>query len=1070
MRIDRTGPPALPHDVRSRATIGFPGVAPASGTVDHGRVPSPLEKPDMLLRPLIGIVLLGAGALPLAAQSFVNWETPHVSPLTLTPNGRWLLAVNTPDGRLEVFDLSSGSPVLADSIPVGLDPVSVRVDPDRPRQAWVVNHVSDDVSIVDLTTRNVVATLSTDDEPTDVVFAGRQRRAFVSCSQANTVLVFETGDVAAAPIRLAIAGEEPRAMTVKADGSEVYLAVFESGNASTVLGGGSTMGGGFPPNVVSDPAGPHGGANPPPNAGLAFNPPIAAAGPPAVGLIVKKDGAGNWMDDNGGDWTPLVSGGNAALSGRPIGWDLPDRDVAVINANSLAVGYARGLMNICMAMGVDPSTGDVTVVGTDGTNEIRFEPVLQGTFLRVHLARFDPADPANTLSVVDLNPHLTYAVSTVPQAQRDLSIGDPRGIVWNAAGTRGWVTGMGSNNVIVIDAAGARATGTPIEVGEGPTGIVHDSARQQLYVLDKFESAISVVDTQTDVETARVPFFDPTPTAIRTGRKHLYDTHKNSGLGQIACGSCHVDSRMDRLSWDLGDPSGAVKSTAGQNLGAGVLPGGAFQDWHPMKGPMTTQTLQDIIGKEPHHWRGDRDGLEEFSGAFMGLQGDDTTLTAGEMQEYEDFLATITFAPNPFRNLDNSLPTNLPLPGHFTTGRFGSAGLPLPNGDAQNGLTLFRPPNLLDGVACVTCHTLPTGVGTDFTLVPPFGPFVPLPAGPNGEAHTALVSVDGSTNVTMKTPHLRNLYEKVGMEFSQGENNAGAGFLHDGSVDSIARFVTEPVFALTSVQDVADTVAFMLAFSGGDLPAGSTSLAALEPPGPSGNHTHAAVGRRTTVSSANPPGATANLVTEMIALADANTVGLVVTGRLAAVTRGWTYVGGGVFQSDRAFDQTDRAGLEAQAGPGRELTYTVVPFGSETRIGIDRDEDGAFDRDELDLGFDPASASSVPLACSGGVPSAPTGLAARSLDDSSIELTWLHPGTDELVFVVERRGPDGHFVDIGTVPAGSTEFVDEDLPCSTRFAYRVRALNCVGQTSSTRAVAWTRPCGGGFAPPPTVPK
>ena len=35
-----------------------------------------------------------------------------------------------------------------------------------------------------------------------------------------------------------------------------------------------------------------------------------------------------------------------------------------------------------------------------------------------------------------------------------------------------------------------------------------------------------------------------------------------------------------------------------------------------MKGPMTTQTMIDIIGHEPHHWRGDRDGLEEFADAL----------------------------------------------------------------------------------------------------------------------------------------------------------------------------------------------------------------------------------------------------------------------------------------------------------------------------------------------------------------------------------------------------------------------------------------------------------------------
>jgi hypothetical protein len=92
---------------------------------------------------------------------------------------------------------------------------------------------------------------------------------------------------------------------------------------------------------------------------------------------------------------------------------------------------------------------------------------------------------------------------------------------------------MGSNNLIVIDAVGARAgLAQTIAVGEGPTGVVLDEARGQLYVLDKFEGALSVVSTVTEIETARIRFFDPSPAAIKLGRKHLYDTHKNSGLGQ----------------------------------------------------------------------------------------------------------------------------------------------------------------------------------------------------------------------------------------------------------------------------------------------------------------------------------------------------------------------------------------------------------------------------------------------------------------------------------------------------------------------------------------------------------
>src|SRR5256712_10540778 len=110
-----------------------------------------------------------------------------------------------------------------------------------------------------------------------------------------------------------------------------------------------------------------------------------------------------------------------------------------------------------------------------------------------------------------------------------------------------------------------------------------------------------------------------------------------------------------------------------------------------MKGPMVTLSLQDIITHEPFHWRGDRDGIEEFDGTFTTLQGAVTGLTTNQMQEFKSFLATIRFAPNPFRQFDNSLSTTLPLPGHSALGR-GSlpAGSPLPNGNAQAGQTAFR--------------------------------------------------------------------------------------------------------------------------------------------------------------------------------------------------------------------------------------------------------------------------------------------------------------------------------------------------------------------------------------------
>ena len=609
---------------------------------------------------------------------------------------------------------------------------------------------------------------------------------------------------------------------------------------------------------------------------------------------------------------------------------------------------------------------------------------------------------------------------------------------------------MGSNNVVVVDAAGDRVGQAPtIEVGEGPTGVVLDETRGRLYVLNKFEASVSVVALTSELEIERAAFHDPSPAALRVGRKHLYDTHEGSGLGHIACASCHVDARTDRLAWDLGDPGGSLKPFD-QNC-----PAGGCQDWHPMKGPMLTQTFQDIIGKEPLHWRGDRFGLEEFGAAFIGLQGASQTLTAQQMQEYENFLATIHFPPNPFREFDNSLPTDLALPGQFTPGRFGPEGLPMPNGDATRGLALYRPPNMLDGVACVTCHTLPTGMGPDAVFQG--GQWTPLPPGPAGEHHLALVSSDGSTNVSIKIPQLRNLYERTGFEASQAQSRTGFGLLHDGSVDSIARFVAEPVFAVQSLQDIADLTAFMMAFSGSDLPAGSPTDV-LEPPGVASRDSHAAVGAQTTlVDAAHPtPGQLARIAA-MIALADAGAVGLVVKATEGGLARGYAYTGTGLFQSDRAGQMVSAAAVQAAAAPGSERTYTVVPLGSETRIGIDRDRDGTFDRDELDAGTDPADPTSFPGSCVDPVPSGPIAL-VLSPGAAGVTLAWTDTSSVEEGFSIERALFGGSFAPLCTLAADSTSFFDATAQCSLTYTYRVRAFNCAGVSARLDGVVSAAPC------------
>ena len=185
---------------RARARAAATGVV-----LDHSRPPVQnhpgLEGVIRRFVPFFAIVglALGVTSLPRHIDSrvagisdFVHFESGQAHPAALTPSGTRLLVVNTPNDRLAIFDVTGPRPVLTYDLPVGLEPVAVAARSDS--EAWVVNQLSDDVSIVNLNTRHVRGTLRVGDEPSDVVFANGN--AYVSVSQYDQVRVYDAGTLA----------------------------------------------------------------------------------------------------------------------------------------------------------------------------------------------------------------------------------------------------------------------------------------------------------------------------------------------------------------------------------------------------------------------------------------------------------------------------------------------------------------------------------------------------------------------------------------------------------------------------------------------------------------------------------------------------------------------------------------------------------------------------------------------------------------------------------------------------------------------------------------------------------
>ncbi len=897
-----------------------------------------------------------------ASASFNHFESGHVRPLALSQDGTRLFAVNTPDNRLDIFDVNVSGLTRVASVMVGLEPVAVAVR--NSSEVWVVNHLSDSVSIVsinpsDPTLSRVMRTLLVGDEPRDIVFAGSGgNRAFITTARrgqnlpasvpASLILpgtpralvwAFDADNLGAALAGTPLAviplfSDTPRALAVSNDGATVYAAAFHSGNRTTALA---------QPVVAAQ------GGVPP-------FPPGSTPGAPATGLIVRFNGT-QWLDEIDRDWSASVS------------FSLPDSDVFLINANanppaaSAGTNSVTGVGTVLFNMAVRPGNGLLYVSNLESRNAERFEalfenPPSSGTFrgVRGHTAE-------NRITVIDgttptphhLNSHINYNVATGPGSEISQSIAFPLGMVFSPDGSSLFVAAFGSRDVAVLDTADledadASITNAPVKnVGGGPSGLALDVANDRLYVMNRFDQQIAIIQNASNAGSRSLwkkvdLSYDAEPATVANGRRFLYDATNTSGHGDGACASCHIFGDLDSLAWDLGDPFGA--SLNNPNPFVNNLQGNAF---HPLKGPMTTQSLRGMAGEGPMHWRGDRTGgndpggsalderaaFEKFNPAFVALLGRATQLPPQNMQAFADFVLALEYPPNPVRALANVGTTE------------------------QDGGQSFFTTQVSDGLGpCATCHALPTGGGGNSSF--------------EGEPQE------------FKIAHLRNAYAKVGRFLAAGNQVRGFGFLHDGAVPNVFVFLSGGAFnfsagpgGTTANQRRRSVEAFIHALDTGLRPI---------------------VGQQ--VSATPTTFADASVIARidlMIAQDDANACELVVKGISAGQPRGYLFVGSDGFQPDRMADSViHKTTLRNQAAAaGQELTYTCVPPGAGTRIALDRDEDGFLDRDELVGGFDPGDPSD-PASCEDGLDNDGDGLVDAS-DPGCRDANWglENPGCDD---------------------------------------------------------------------------
>jgi DNA-binding beta-propeller fold protein YncE len=965
----------------------------------------------------------GSQALvPQSPNPYTLFETLQVRPLALSPNGKFLFALNTPDNRLEIYRVDGAKLWSLGSVTVGLEPTAVAARNDD--EVWVTNHLSDSVSIVKVglgVNAKVVRTLNVGDEPRDIVFAGPGKsRAFITCAHRgqNTgdaydlqtpglgradVWVFDSNQLGenlggTRLTKLTFFADTPRALAVSADGSRVYAAAFKSGNQTTsvskeavekVYGG-----------VMPGPAAIHLGS-------------LTIPQPP-TGLIVKYTN-GHWLDAYGTNFDAYVK------------IKLPDHDVFAIDANAnppVAVGSPFDHVGtILFNMAVNPVNGKIYVTNTEAHNDVRFEGHTPGfTSVVGHISdsRITVIDPASgAVAPRDLNPHINFDAPPVPEA-KELAVAFPQDVTVSRDGSTLYTVAQGSGKLAIYSTAAIEAGNTtPTLTGQiplsggGPTGVVVSADGRRGYVLTRFDNSISIIDLRNRRETGKVEMFNPEPDSVTVGRQYLYDTDFTSGHGTSACASCHIGGDNDDLAWDLGNPGGGpLPITKLGNVQAippaaiiALLPRFApvFDYFMPVKGPMTTQSLRGMDNHGPEHWRGDRNGavqqtgapfidpatgmpvvsaqpnsgiydehaaFSSFNVAFPGLVGREEQLSAQDMSDFADFILQVVYPPNPIRNLDNSLTAEQQVGRNFF---FNS--VTLPDGTVQE-LPSDRFHN------CNGCHTLnPTGNA-------------------GATAHPGFFGTDGRMSFEFETqifkvPHLRNLYTKIGMFGSspdslqpgtiilqQGpatDQVRGFGFQHDGSLGTMEHFFTAQVFlkapAPVTLADgtVVPPNPFGIPFVDPNTLASGAPVI-LEDGGFALRHAIVAfmiafdtnmapaVGQQVTLTKANANnvGARIDLLDARATAGECDLVAKAATGFTPEV--GY-YLTAGKFRPNLSFlpslsDLSLRALVNA--GLYQSVTYTCVPAGSGARIGVDRDNDGYADGDELWAGTNPSNPNSHP--------------------------------------------------------------------------------------------------------------
>ncbi len=419
-----------------------------------------------------------------------------------------------------------------------LSPLEMVSSPDG-RLLFVVCQDSDEVRVVDVQSSRVTGSVAVGHMPRGIALSPDGRQLYVTNAWSDTVSVI---DVAALQVVQTLAtGSEPSGVVSDREGATLYVANRLSGDVSVIdlRSGQETK--------------------------------RLLAGRGASYLALSPDG--KWI------YCTHIYPNPGAFRSQP------NSEITVIDTERQTVVERKPLHNVAGVFHV--------AVSADGRLGVAAQLRPKNLIPLAHVEHGWAFGDSLTLFGDDVG-----GTVQIPIDELDRYYALPWGVAITPDKSKIFLTTAGSQSVTVINvssllkavrtrhrsfvndlSASADYVQTRIPVGHNPRGVLLSPDGKRLYVANRLDDNLAVIDTATEKVISTIDLGGPKNVdALRRGERLFY-TADFAFQGQFGCANCHLDATIDGLQWDL-EPDGFGKDI------------------------VDNRSLENLAGTEPFKWNG----------------------------------------------------------------------------------------------------------------------------------------------------------------------------------------------------------------------------------------------------------------------------------------------------------------------------------------------------------------------------------------------------------------------------------------------------------------------------------